>query len=51
MRPERLGARTGPDNLWVLSATQHAVIEMKTGVELDCNGIAKKDADQLCGSV
>lgn len=50
MRPERL-CGTGPDNLWTLSATQHAVIEMKTGVLLDCNGIAKKDADQLGGSV
>jgi hypothetical protein len=50
MRPERL-CGTGPDNLWTLSATQHAVIELKTGVELDCNGIAKKDADQLGGSV
>lgn len=50
MRPERLYG-TGPDNLWALSATQHAVIELKTGVELDCLGIAKKDADQLGGSV
>ncbi|OLF06259.1 DEAD/DEAH box helicase [Actinophytocola xanthii] len=50
MRPERL-CGTGPDNLWALSATQHAVIELKTGVELDCDGIAKKDADQLGGSV
>lgn len=51
MRPERLGAGTGPDNLWVLSTTQHAVIELKTGVELDCGAIAKKDADQLRGSL
>ncbi|WP_394622297.1 DEAD/DEAH box helicase (plasmid) [Lentzea sp. JNUCC 0626] len=50
MRPERLYG-TGPDNLWTLSATQHAVIELKTGVERDCEGIAKKDADQLGGSV
>jgi hypothetical protein len=50
MRPERLYG-TGPDNLWTLSTTQHAVIELKTGVELDCEGIAKKDADQLGGSV
>jgi hypothetical protein len=50
MRPERLYG-TGPDNLWTLSATRHAVIELKTGVELDCEGIAKKDADQLRGSV
>jgi hypothetical protein len=50
MRPERLYG-TGPDNLWTLSATQHAVIELKTGVDLDCEGIAKKDADQLGGSV
>ncbi|GAA4626971.1 DEAD/DEAH box helicase family protein [Actinoallomurus vinaceus] len=50
MRPERLYG-TGPDNLWTLSATRHAVFELKTGVELDCEGIAKKDADQLRGSV
>jgi hypothetical protein len=50
MRPERLDG-TGPDNLWTLSATRHAVFELKTGVELDCTGIAKKDADQLRGSV
>jgi hypothetical protein len=50
MRPERLYG-TGPDNLWTLSATQHAVIELKTGVQLTSTGIAKKDADQLGGSV
>lgn len=50
MRPERLHG-TGPDNLWTLTSTRHAVIELKTGVELDCEGIAKKDADQLRGSV
>ncbi|ABW16053.1 helicase c2 [Parafrankia sp. EAN1pec] len=50
MRPERLYG-TGPDNLWALSATRHAVIELKTGVKADCPGIAKKDADQLGGSV
>ncbi|MFL6055711.1 MAG: hypothetical protein ACJ72W_22850 [Actinoallomurus sp.] len=50
MRPERLYG-TGPDNLWALSSIRHAVFELKTGVELDCDGIAKKDADQLRGSV
>jgi hypothetical protein len=50
MRPERL-CGTGPDNLWALSPTRHAVIELKTGVELDSAGIAKKDADQLRGSL
>lgn len=49
MRPERLYG-TGPDDLWALSTTRHAVFELKTGVELNCNGIAKKDADQLRGS-
>lgn len=49
-RPEQLYG-TGPDNLWTLSSTQHAVIELKTGVDLDCEGIAKKDVDQLGGSV
>lgn len=50
MRPERLYG-TGPDNLWALSAAKHAVIELKTGCDLTSNGIAKKDADQLGGSV
>jgi hypothetical protein len=49
-RPERLYG-TGPDNLWALNATRNAVIELKTGVELTCTGIAKKDADQLRGGL
>ncbi|MBN6040040.1 DEAD/DEAH box helicase [Amycolatopsis sp. 195334CR] len=49
-RPERL-YNTGPDNLWTLTPTSNAVIELKTGVELTCTGIAKKDADQLRGAV
>ncbi|KOV87593.1 DEAD/DEAH box helicase [Nocardia sp. NRRL S-836] len=49
-RPERLYG-TGPDNLWTLSATSNAVIELKTGVKPTCTGIAKKDADQLRGGV
>lgn len=47
-RPEKLYG-TGPDNLWALSADQHAVIELKTGCTTDT--IAKKDLDQLGGSV
>lgn len=50
MRPERHYG-TGPDNLWTLTTTQHAVIELKTGVDLNCESIAKKDADQLGGSI
>jgi hypothetical protein len=50
MRPERLYG-TGPDNLWTLSSTRYAVVELKTGVDLDSGGIAKKNADQLRGSV
>ncbi|MFB9685981.1 DEAD/DEAH box helicase [Amycolatopsis plumensis] len=49
-RPERL-SNTGPDNLWTLTPTSNAVIELKTGVELTCTGIAKKDADQLRGGL
>ena len=47
-RPEKL-YDTGPDNLWALSATRQAVIELKTGCVTDT--IAKKDADQLGGSI
>ena len=50
MRPEKLYG-TGPDNLWTLTPAKNAVLELKTGVDLDCGGIAKKDADQLRGSV
>jgi hypothetical protein len=39
----------GPDNLWALSTTHHAVIELKTGCTTSI--IAKKDIDQLGGSV
>ncbi|MFD3590042.1 DEAD/DEAH box helicase [Streptomyces sp. NPDC058683] len=47
-RPEKLYG-TGPDNLWALSTARQAVIELKTGCVTDT--IAKKDADQLGGSV
>ena len=47
-RPEKLYG-TGPDNLWALSPTQRAVIELKTGCTTST--IAKKDLDQLGGSV
>ncbi|WP_043732515.1 DEAD/DEAH box helicase family protein [Nocardia asiatica] len=47
-RPEQLYG-TGPDNLWLLDNARHAVIELKTGCSTDT--IAKKDADQLGGSV
>ncbi|MEW2028932.1 hypothetical protein AB0901_00190 [Streptomyces roseifaciens] len=47
-RPEKQYG-TGSDNLWALSATRQAVIELKTGCVTDT--IAKKDMDQLGGSV
>lgn len=47
-RPEKQYG-TGPDNLWALSSSAHAVIELKTGCTTDT--IAKKDLDQLGGSV
>ncbi|WP_093868115.1 DEAD/DEAH box helicase family protein [Streptomyces sp. KS_5] len=47
-RPEKQYG-TGPDNLWALSATRQAVVELKTGCTTDT--IAKKDMDQLGGSV
>ncbi|MER6401491.1 DEAD/DEAH box helicase family protein [Kitasatospora sp. NPDC001603] len=47
-RPEKLYG-TGPDNLWALSTTRQAVVELKTGCTTDT--IAKKDMDQLGGSV
>jgi hypothetical protein len=34
VRPEKLYG-TGPDNPWTLSSTRNAVIELKTGVDLD----------------
>ncbi|MEU4494209.1 DEAD/DEAH box helicase [Streptomyces sp. NPDC023998] len=39
----------GPDNLWALTASKHAVIELKTGCTTAT--IAKSDLDQLGGSV
>ncbi|WP_230687067.1 DEAD/DEAH box helicase [Catellatospora vulcania] len=47
-RPEKEYG-TGPDNLWALSTTQHAVIELKTGCITTT--ISKHDLDQLGGSV
>ncbi|WP_174190056.1 DEAD/DEAH box helicase family protein [Nocardia barduliensis] len=47
-RPEKQYG-TGPDNLWLIDTTRHAVIELKTGRSTAT--IAKKDADQLGGSV
>lgn len=47
-RPEKTHG-TGPDNLWILGNNLHAVTELKTGCTTDT--IAKKDADQLGGSV
>jgi hypothetical protein len=47
-RPEKRYG-TGPDDLWALSRTRHAVIELKTGSQ--GRRIAKKDVDQLGGSV
>lgn len=47
-RPEKLYG-TGPDNLWAMSDTTHAVTELKTGAS--GSTIAKKDVDQLGGSV
>jgi hypothetical protein len=47
-RPEKLYG-TGPDNLWALSSSRHAVIELKTGSSTDT--ISKSDLDQLGGSV
>ncbi|MFF0386943.1 DEAD/DEAH box helicase family protein [Streptomyces sp. NPDC004286] len=49
-RPEKLYG-TGPDNLWALSAARQAVTELKTGCGPDTATIAKKDMDQLGGSV
>ncbi|MGW4490470.1 DEAD/DEAH box helicase [Streptomyces sp. NPDC004376] len=49
-RPEKQYG-TGPDNLWALSAARQAVVELKTGCGTDTATIAKKDMDQLGGSV
>ncbi|MGW1163713.1 helicase C-terminal domain-containing protein, partial [Streptomyces sp. NPDC002513] len=49
-RPEKQYG-TGPDNLWALSAARQAVCELKTGCDTDTTTIAKKDMDQLGGSV
>jgi hypothetical protein len=47
-RPEKQYG-TGPDNLWALSSSQQAVIELKTGCGTAT--IAKKDMNQLGDSV
>lgn len=49
-RPEKQHG-TGPDNLWALSPARQAVTELKTGCGTDTTTIAKKDMDQLGGSV
>ncbi|MCX5450277.1 DEAD/DEAH box helicase family protein [Streptomyces nigrescens] len=49
-RPEKQYG-TGPDNLWALSAARQAVTELKTGCGTGTAAIAKKDMDQLGGSV
>jgi len=48
-RPEKLYGK-GPDNLWLLSGDQHAVIELKTGVTRN-TPIAKKELGQLADSL
>lgn len=47
-RPDKEYGR-GPDNLWVLSDSKHAAIELKTGCTTAT--ISKSDVDQLGGSV
>jgi hypothetical protein len=47
-RPEKLYGK-GPDNLWALPSSRHAVTELKTGCTTAT--IAKHDLDQLGGSI
>ncbi|WP_406346981.1 DEAD/DEAH box helicase [Streptomyces sp. NBC_00648] len=48
-RPDKESGGEGPDNLWILSSTRHAVTELKTGCTTET--ISKHDLNQLGGSV
>ncbi|MFD7311017.1 DEAD/DEAH box helicase [Promicromonospora sp. NPDC059942] len=41
----------GPDNLWIMTATHHGVIEAKTGVTRTDQRIIKSETDQLSGAM
>lgn len=50
-RPEKEDHDGGPDNLWGLSPTTNAVIELKTEVTRDNPKIIKSEASQLLASI
>lgn len=50
-RPDKEDADGGPDNLWGLSPTANAIIEMKTEVSREDNRIKKTEAGQLLTSL
>lgn len=50
-RPEKEERDGGPDNLWVLSARQYAVIELKTDISRNNPVIIKSEAEQLTHSM
>lgn len=51
VRPEKEDRDGGPDNLWALSATRYAVVELKTDVTRLNPVIVKSEAEQLVHSM
>lgn len=49
-RPDKLYG-TGPDVLWVVTDSTHALLELKTGVDRADTRITKSEMDQLSGHV
>lgn len=50
-RPEKEYGDGGPDNLWGLTPTRNAIIELKTGITRDDTRIVKSEAEQLLHSL
>ena len=50
-RPEKEDRDGGPDNLWALSPSQYAVIELKTDIARTNPAIIKSEAEQLVHSM
>jgi hypothetical protein len=47
-RPDKVYG-TGPGVLWAITSSQHAVIELKTGIDREDKRIIKSETDQLSG--
>ncbi|MGW6032033.1 DEAD/DEAH box helicase [Gordonia terrae] len=50
-RPEKEYGDGGPDNLWGLTPTRNAIVELKTDVTRDDTRIVKSEAEQLLHSL